>query len=113
MAIILLCAGFTLLLIGALAGRVYERNIWQRRLLERAGLIGPDLLGLRRLEMTPPPQTAPSASASDALDAMALEIERISEGQRFLTKILAERERRPTGGRTPSPMPGTTRSAPM
>jgi hypothetical protein len=28
-----------------------------------------------------------------AIDAMAVEIERISEGQRFVTKLLAERER--------------------
>ena len=30
-----------------------------------------------------------------SIDAMALEIERISEGQRFVTKMLAERSREP------------------
>jgi len=30
-----------------------------------------------------------------SIDAMALEIERISEGQRFVTKVLAERSREP------------------
>ncbi|MBX3133908.1 MAG: hypothetical protein KF689_11075 [Gemmatimonadaceae bacterium] len=30
-----------------------------------------------------------------AIDAMAVEIERISEGQRFVTKLLAEREKAP------------------
>jgi hypothetical protein len=32
---------------------------------------------------------------TQALDAMAVEIERISEGQRFVTKLLAERPREP------------------
>jgi hypothetical protein len=30
-----------------------------------------------------------------AIEAMAVEVERISEGQRFVTKLLAEREREP------------------
>ncbi len=30
-----------------------------------------------------------------SIDAMAIEIERISEGQRFVTKVLADRERAP------------------
>ena len=30
-----------------------------------------------------------------SIDAMALEIERISEGQRFVTKVLTERSREP------------------
>jgi TolA-binding protein len=35
-----------------------------------------------------------------SIDAMAIEIERISEGQRFVTKVLAEREKAtlPRGG---------------
>lgn len=32
------------------------------------------------------------ARMESAIDAMAIEIERISEGQRFVTKLLAERE---------------------
>jgi hypothetical protein len=41
------------------------------------------------------------ARIEQAIDAMAVEVERISEGQRFVTKVLAEREERvalPRGG---------------
>ena len=34
------------------------------------------------------------ARIEQAIDAMAVEVERISEGQRFVTKLLAEREER-------------------
>jgi hypothetical protein len=34
-----------------------------------------------------------AARLDNAVDAMALEVERISEGQRFTTKLLAERKR--------------------
>ncbi len=40
------------------------------------------------------------ARIETAIEAMALETERISEGQRFVTKLLAERER--VGGVLPS-----------
>jgi hypothetical protein len=48
-------------------------------------------------------QRAPSDPENDrrlqriehAVEAMAIEVERISEGQRFVTKLLAERERAP------------------
>ena len=33
------------------------------------------------------------AQMQQSIDAMAVELERISEGQRFVTKIMAERER--------------------
>ena len=36
------------------------------------------------------------ARIEQAVDAMAIEVERISEGQRFTTKLLAERTREPT-----------------
>ena len=53
---------------------------------------------VRRLERTPVVQ--PGDTARDerleriehAVEAMALEVERISEGQRFVTRLLAERE---------------------
>lgn len=35
------------------------------------------------------------AQMQQSIDAMAVELERISENQRFVTKILAERERTP------------------
>lgn len=53
---------------------------WARR-LER---------GPQRLEL--PPETAARLERMEqAIDAIAVEVERISEGQRFTTKLLAER----------------------
>jgi hypothetical protein len=66
-----------------------------------AGLVGSSIgayLGARRavetarvrhLEAQPAVQLAP---VMQALDAIALEVERISEAQRFTTKILSERQ---------------------
>jgi hypothetical protein len=51
----------------------------------------------RRLEANPAPQgmppelTARLERMEQAMDAIAVEVERISEGQRFTTKLLAER----------------------
>jgi len=51
----------------------------------------------RRLERGPaPPPFSPDVAArlermEQALDSIAIEVERISEGQRFTTKLLAER----------------------
>jgi hypothetical protein len=52
---------------------------------------------IRRKE-SEPRQVSPLSDArlermEAAIDSMAVEIERISEGQRFVTKLLAERER--------------------
>ncbi len=41
--------------------------------------------------ITPPDVTARLERMEQAIDSIALEIERISEGQRFTTKLLAER----------------------
>jgi len=40
-----------------------------------------------------------------ALDAIAIEIERLGEGQRFTTKLLAERGRSPAGVAAPASPP--------
>lgn len=40
-----------------------------------------------------------------ALDAIAIEIERLGEGQRFTTKLLAERERSPQAINPPASSP--------
>ncbi|HET9011744.1 MAG TPA: hypothetical protein VFN38_08000, partial [Gemmatimonadaceae bacterium] len=50
----------------------------------------------RRLESKPPAAIPPEVSArleriEQAVDAIAIEMERVSEGQRFTTKLLAER----------------------
>jgi hypothetical protein len=50
----------------------------------------------RRLEAKPTPAIPPDVAArlermEQAIDSIAVEVERISEGQRFTTKLLAER----------------------
>lgn len=51
---------------------------------------------IRRKEMEPAPQNLISDARlqriEQAVETMAIEIERISEGQRFVTRLLAERE---------------------
>jgi hypothetical protein len=51
---------------------------------------------IRRKEAEPAPHLAISDARlqriEQAVEAMAIEIERISEGQRFVTRLLAERE---------------------
>jgi uncharacterized coiled-coil protein SlyX len=46
---------------------------------------------IRELEQRPSLQAGGSERLEQALEAIALEVERISEGQRFTTKLLAER----------------------
>ena len=52
---------------------------------------------VRRKEAQPPTVTVLAeqrlARMEAAIESMAIEIERISEGQRFVTKLLAEREK--------------------
>jgi hypothetical protein len=54
---------------------------------------------VRRREAEPPASHALTdqrlARMEQTLDALAIEVERISEGQRFVTKLLAEREKSP------------------
>lgn len=55
----------------------------------------------RRLEQRPKTDAIPSDVAArlerieHAVDSVAIEVERISEGQRFTTKVLSERSTRP------------------
>lgn len=59
----------------------------------------------KRKEMEPLATSRPNderlARLETAIDTMAVELERISEGQRFITKLLAEREQ--ARGALPSP----------
>jgi hypothetical protein len=57
---------------------VHARKLWMRDSASQAG--GASLETDRRLERI-----------EHAIDAMAVEVERISEGQRFVTKLLADR----------------------
>jgi hypothetical protein len=77
------------MIIGAILGRAYERGIWHRRLLEKSGVfpIGVENGGPEALTLL-----SHSESITGTLSAIAIEIERLGEGQRFLTKILTERD---------------------
>lgn len=64
----------------------------------------------RRIEQTPPrPALPPEVQArlermEQAIDAIAVEVERIAEGQRFTTKLLSARaEQEGAGGMLPLP----------
>lgn len=61
--------------IGVPLARAYARRVEQ---------------GSRRVEL-PPETNARLERMEQAIDAIAVEVERISEGQRFTTKLLAER----------------------
>jgi hypothetical protein len=84
--------------LSAKAGQFYERHKWERRLLKRAGVELDDA--------DPGSASAIPPSRFDrleqAVDTIALEMERVTEGQRFVTKLLAERrvDRTP-----PTPIP--------
>ena len=82
--------------LAAMAGQLYERRKWERRLLERAGRPDEAVLADGRMERL-----------EHAVDAIAVELERVGEGQRFVTKLLADRTRTPT---PPSPQPGAVRA---
>jgi hypothetical protein len=59
---------------------------------------------VRRIEREPPrPDVPPEIAArlermEHAIDSIAIEVERIAEGQRFTTKLLAERNNSPLQG---------------
>ena len=97
----LLISVFAFVLIGvvgclsAMAGQLYERRKWERRELARVGLGD-----------TPAPEDARMTRLEHAVDAIAVELERVGEGQRFVTKLLADRGRAST---PPSPIPGAVR----
>lgn len=53
---------------------------------------------VRKMDRTPAPGLSPEVAArlermEQAIDSIAIEMERVSEGQRFTTKLLAERGR--------------------
>ena len=59
-------------------------------------MIGCVILGLKALKRRPPERATLDENRlqhlEQAVDAIALEIERISEGQRFTTRLLAQRQ---------------------
>lgn len=85
---------------GAWYGRLQERAWWTQRLLERG--INPNTLHAQR-HADPLEPLAPDADAMrDAMDQMAREVERLAEGQRFITQVLTERKALPGGAATPA-----------
>ena len=62
---------------------VHARKIWKRDSAELAHPSGDTDRRLERIE--------------HAIDAMAVEVERVSEGQRFVTKLLSERAQERVG----------------
>ena len=83
--------------IAAKVGQIVERNKWHQRLAEMSGL--------SRTQ-----QSAPNAGderlerLENAVDSIAVELERIGEGQRFVTKLMADRQTLRTSR---SPQPGS------
>lgn len=78
---------------GVWFGRLQERAEWTRRLYARG--INPSTLHARNEVtgmFTPPiePLSADADAMRDAMADMAREVERLSEGQRFLTDILSD-----------------------
>ena len=49
----------------------------------------------------------PNSRVMDALDSLAIEVERISEAQRFTARILADRHDAPRPASLPSSMPSS------
>ena len=90
---------------GAWYGRLQERAWWTRRLLERG--INPNTLYPRGTGMPHEPLEPldPDTDAMrDTMEDMAREVERLAEGQRFLTRVLTEkRANPPAGGENPPP----------
>lgn len=94
--------------LAAMGGQLYERRKWERQLLERAGYL---------TSAKPASELANLVEGDDrmarlqlAMDTMAIEVERVGEGQRFVTKLLAERPRDPNAQR--SPQPGSIQASP-
>lgn len=73
-----------------------SRFIWKRS-TSPAIKAGPDRATQDRLEQL-----------QQSMDAIAIEVERISEGQRFVTKIMSDRQ---IGAGAPDPVPAQKRSA--
>ncbi len=82
-------------MVGAWYGRLQERAWWTRRLIDRG--INPNTLyprgsGMPHAPLEPLEPLEPEADAMrDTMEDIAREVERLAEGQRFLTKVLTER----------------------
>lgn len=97
----------TAAVLGLVVGSRFERSRWRQRLTSR----GLDPENLRPLDSGDVGElgTVRQDRLEQAVEAIGIEVERISENQRFVTKLLAERGSPNSGKRnTPiSPVPGT------
>lgn len=92
--------------LGVMYGRLVERASWTRRLYERG--INPSTLAPRggtAPEVSVEPLGANADAMRDAMEEMAREVQRLSEGQRFITEVLSEK--RVTDDRAPGANPPT------
>lgn len=89
---------------GAWYGRLQERAWWTRRLIERG--INPSTLYPRGSGGVPHATVEPLDPSADAMrdtmEDMAREVQRLAEGQRFLTRVLTEKRSLPSEPSEPS-----------
>lgn len=98
------------ILIGAILGQSYERMQWQRRLLARVGLLPDETAGFAEKVNAVRATSDDPRTLAQALDAIVVEVERIGEGQRFLTRVLAERNELRSAGKSTSPLPNSVKA---
>ena len=84
---------------GAVSGGLILIRAWARKIENQSKLPKAPAESAERMERL-----------ERAIDSIAVEVERISENQRFVTKLLAERGERAPAGALPQPgqMPGGT-----
>jgi hypothetical protein len=94
--------GYVALFSGVLGALIYKRiDVLRRDAEAYRRIVGERSEGLTRNSDLGSPE-----AMAHAIEAIAIEVERISEGQRYVTKLLAEK-RRPEGHISPlSPIPG-------
>ena len=79
------------IIVGAAVGRRDERERWTSALLAGRLPLGPSVEDVVRRQGPSDRAQAERDRLEESIDAIALEMERVAEGQRFLTKLLAER----------------------
>jgi len=94
------------LIVGVMWGRSYERSMWQGHILRRSGMIDEPSVDTQLDALRS--RAGESEQLARSIEAIAVEVERLGEGQRFLTRLMAERE--PPGETKPSSPPGAARA---
>lgn len=97
------------IVLGMVLGKAHERELWMTRILGNPKARVPEPERPTEAIARVRGSSNPDLTVLEAVDAIAVEVERLGEGQRFLTKLLAERDAR-LSGRAVSPIPGSVRS---